>query len=350
MRLIAKFENKEQARRFLGYLIQENCPGLLENDGQEHAVWVYDEDQYEKATTLLEKFSNPEFKETIREEAILQEKETGPIPLSEDPIFLAQVQDLKKKMLSKALYQRFNARITRLIILFCSFLLVLNVFYHVRNAQAPDGSNLYSPLDRLLCYDVPLSPNDPSYARSWQGIYPILEGAPESKGTLFAPKFQEILKGQIWRLITPIFLHAGLIHLLFNMLWLWLLGKQIEERILASRYLVLTVLLAALTNTVQYLLSGPNFIGYSGVVCGLAGFIWAKQKISPWEGYPIPKSTLNFLFIFVFGIGLVQVVAFLLSYMQIATLPINIANGAHISGVFFGALLARLHYFDRQKK
>ena len=37
-------------------------------------------------------------------------------------------------------------------------------------------------------------------------------------------------------------------------------------------------------------------------------------------------------------------------HISFINLTLNIANSAHISGLFFGALFARLHYFDRQKK
>lgn len=348
MRLVTKFHSKEQAKRFLAYLIQEKIQGLLESDDKEYSVWIYEEDQIDEALELLNKFSNPEFKEEISQEVIQKEKETGPIPISEDPIFLAQVKEIKAKMQARSLYLKFNSQITKIFILICFFLLTFNVYYHVIESAA--GKKVtFTPIDNLLCFDTPVEPGIDS-SIVWQGFYPIIENWQKNQSQLAADKFIKIKEGQIWRLFTPCLLHAGLIHLLFNMLWLWMLGKQIEERLPKARYVVLILVLGALSNTCQYLLSGPNFVGFSGVICGLAGFIWMKQKISPWEGYPIPKSSLNFLFIFIFGIGLVQVLSFLLSYMQIVTFPINIANSAHISGLIFGAFLARLHYFDRQKK
>jgi len=349
MRLIAKFENKEKARRFLAYLMQENCNGLIEHDREEYAVWIYDEDLVEKAFELYQKFSHPEFNEEIKEDVAQKETEKGPLPISEDPIFLAQVKEIKRKIGAKALYQKLHANLTKFFIITCSFLLMVNIFFHVQTMKNGKIQTYYTPVDRALCFDEPVA-ESANLQKTWMGIYPILENWEQNKGQLSAPKFQKILSGEYYRLFTPCLLHAGLIHLLFNMLWLLVLGKQIEERLFSFRYLVLIVIVGAFSNLCQYLISGPNFVGFSGVICGMAGFIWVRQKVAPWEGYPIPKTSLKFLFIFIFGIALVQLITFLLSYFRFVNLPINIANGAHISGLLMGMLLARLHYFDRQRR
>jgi len=47
--------------------------------------------------------------------------------------------------------------------------------------------------------------------------------------TQYRGGLEDIFSGQIWRLITPIFLHFMVIHILFNMMWLWDLGGNVEK-------------------------------------------------------------------------------------------------------------------------
>jgi membrane associated rhomboid family serine protease len=350
MRLIAKLDSKEKAKRFSAYLEQEDCPALIEHESDGFSVWIYDEDHLQKANELYQKFIHPEFNVEIKEDVKEKPVETGPIPLSDDPIFLAQMQEIRKKMLAKAMYRTFHAKITQSFIFICSVFLMVNIFYYASYSSNPDKLKMPTPLMEALFYDAPFIPQEKQYEKNWPGYFMILENYDQMKPLLSAPKFTKILKGEFWRLFTPALLHGGILHLVFNMVWLWVLGKHIEERLRKQRYLVLILVLGIFSNTMQYLMTGANFMGFSGVICGFAGFIWARQKLTPWEGYPIPKSTLNFLFVFIFGVALVQLIAFIITYFKIVDLTLNIANAAHLSGLLLGAFLGRIHYFDRQKK
>ena len=51
----------------------------------------------------------------------------------------------------------------------------------------------------------------------------------------------EILSGQLWRLFTPIIIHFGIMHIAFNLLWLYQLGSVIEQRQNTKRMLTLVI-------------------------------------------------------------------------------------------------------------
>ncbi len=91
----------------------------------------------------------------------------------------------------------------------------------------------------------------------------------------------EVRHGQIWRLFTPMFLHFGILHIFFNMLWLRDLGSMIEARKNPWLLPVLVLVIAGASNLAQYWHTGPTFGGMSGVNYGLLGYIWMQGKFNP---------------------------------------------------------------------
>ncbi|MCY4183614.1 MAG: rhomboid family intramembrane serine protease [Gammaproteobacteria bacterium] len=128
------------------------------------------------------------------------------------------------------------------------------------------------------------------------------------------------------RTLAPMLLHFGELHLVFNMLWLWYFGRQLEPRRPRWLYPAVIALTSFTANTAQYLLGGGNnFGGMSGVVYGLLGFAWITQKLLPGTR-PILSDQM-------FGIFLVMLVA-----MEIFASS-WIATAAHLGGLLAGLFL-----------
>lgn len=144
---------------------------------------------------------------------------------------------------------------------------------------------------------------------------------------------------QFLQMLSPILLHAGPLHLVFNMLWLWELGKRIEPRQSTLRLLLAIVVLGLISNTAQYIYGGGrNFGGMSGVVFGLFAYIWMWQLIDPRSRLNLPGSLIGFM---------------LLSLVIMTVLQLNfIANEAHLggflAGVAYGAGTAAVKRSRRQ--
>ena len=131
-------------------------------------------------------------------------------------------------------------------------------------------------------------------------------------------------EGQPWRLFTPMFLHFGWLHILFNMWWMKDLGTAIE-RVFSARYLlVLVLVIAAFSHVLEYVMSGPKiFGGMSGVVYGLFAFIWIRGRFDPSFPYRIPQQLVTFMLIWLV-LGFTGWVG-------------PIANWVHSGGLFIGA-------------
>src|SRR5262249_23530572 len=83
--------------------------------------------------------------------------------------------------------------------------------------------------------------------------------------------FRDILRGQVWRLVTPIFLHFGVSHIVFNCLWMFMLASQVEERRGPYFYILLILVSAIISNAAEALYS-PAFGGMSGVGYAIFGY------------------------------------------------------------------------------
>ena len=151
----------------------------------------------------------------------------------------------------------------------------------------------------------------------------------------YQPALPEIRNGEIWRLVTPIFLHFGIFHLTFNLLWTWELGKIVEGR-QGSPWLGFVVLvIGVISNIAQYLVSGPVFGGMSGVVYGLFGYVWVQGNYNPGFGVRLNPSIVKLMlgwFVLCWS-GLLE-----------RLFGLNVANTAHTAGLISGIIIGFLVY------
>jgi len=103
---------------------------------------------------------------------------------------------------------------------------------------------------------------------------------------------------------------------------------------------------ALLGNVMQYLVGGPLFVGFSGVACALAGFIFSRKQKAPWEGYTVDVSIL---WLFCGYIGLLsglQILFFILAALGFGPMTFQIANTSHVVGGLVGITLGRMKSFS----
>lgn len=131
---------------------------------------------------------------------------------------------------------------------------------------------------------------------------------------------------QLWRWVTHAVLHFSVSHIVFNLLWWWQFGGDIEQRLGTARLVKIFALSAVLSGAGQFWVEGANFGGLSGVVYALVGYVWVFSKQVPTIGLNISPSMMIFLLIWL-------VLGFVQPFMAIA-------NTAHVIGLLSGLGLA----------
>ena len=141
-----------------------------------------------------------------------------------------------------------------------------------------------------------------------------------SDGTMDA-----IWSGEVWRLVSPIFLHFTVLHFLFNLLCLWDFGLQVEYRLGTPKYFGMVLVIAILSNFAQFEMVDGVFGGMSGVNYGLFGYVWVRGRLEPDSGFWVSQRTVTMM----------------LGWHVLCMIGIvpNIANWAHAGGLIAGVAM-----------
>jgi GlpG protein len=280
MRQAGTLPSKQDAERFANYLLSLGITSKVEQASDGWSIWIHDENQIPRSKQELEQFERQPADERYQ--------------VAEQAARAGRREAAEKKRLAQKNY------------------------IDMRNEWASPWRR--RPVTLLLI------------AASVFATYGLSD--PTETELMFS--MPDILQGQVWRLITPIFLHASPLHLLFNMWWMYDLGTLIERRLRLFVFLVLVLAIALASNYGQFLYSGPNFVGMSGVVYGLFGYAWVRGRLDPTCGLYLRGD----------------IAIWMVGWMLICIInpTMNVANTAHVVGLIAGAVLGVLPNVPRLLK
>ena len=297
MRQVGSLPNEQHAQLFTDYLVTQGISAQAEQEDGRWVIWVRDENHVETAAETLETFEENPSDERYRDatncaETIREEEFRGRAAARKNVI------DVRTQ------WGQGLARRAPLV----SVLIGLSVLVTIVTNR---GKHMEPVLAHLTICDF--------------------EPAESGMVRYSSDYLKQIKEGQVWRTVTPIFIHFGIIHLLFNMYILYYFGSQIESRRRTPSFAVLVLILAVTSNVAQAYLAqnfpsdvfgrSPKFGGMSGVNYGLFGYVWMKTLYDPSSGLQVSRFTVFMLLFW-----------FLICFMP--SMPV--ANGAHGVGLGVG--------------
>ncbi len=308
MRQLATLPAEDQARAFADYLLTLRIETRIDPEPGGWAVWVCDEDRVAQARAELEQFTrnpaDPRYGRAAREAEALRRQED-----QAERSYARRHVEMRDRFNDPAAPR---ARpVTWLLIAAC-----VAVFLFTKGGDSP--ASHATPVFRAVVIEPPFE--TPEGWKVWNSL-------------------RHVRAGEVWRLVTPIFLHFGLFHLVFNLMWLHWLGGQVEARRGPARYLLFVVACAALSNLAQYYWGNPDWVsglvpvfkrnpifgGMSGVNYGLFGYVWMRARFEPASGFVMTGSAV-FMMVGWFFLCFTGYVG-------------PIANAAHAVGFGFGLLI-----------
>jgi GlpG protein len=299
MRMIGHLDGEEKARNFADYLYVQGIDNQIEPDkGDSWAVWILREEDLERGRALLNNFaSNPNDPRFLNHAAAAEEMR--------EQKRREQIEYEKRMKRGRNIFRPMMAYgfgpVTSVLILI-SVAVFIAGYVH-----APWVGEL--PLTQAYL----VHENEMGF---WQAFLVRVTHVPQL--------MPEVFSGQVWRLITPIFIHFSILHIFFNMLWMRDLGSMIEARQGSLLLIVMVLIVAIISNVTEFFFVGGTFGGMSGVVYGLFGYIWIRGRRDPGSGLFLHPTTVTMMIIWLF-VCMIGVMG-------------PVANAAHASGLLVGML------------
>ena len=285
MRMIGNIPSDTDAERLSDYLVTLGVENMVEENaaGDAWLVWVEHDDHLDRGKAELEAFlqnpADPKYGEVVTEraESIRQEKEQAKEKRR------ARCVDFRTRWSEP---QQWAAPLTlALVIVSC----IVTMTTQLGTKMDPLGYRLsiddYSK-------DQPVAEERPPRRGVGRGRVP-----PPAQ---WRTGLEGVRRGEVWRLVTPIFLHFGILNLIFNMFWIRDLAGMVELRLGTWRLAGIVVLATIIPNLAQYYWSGPQFGGVSAIIYALFAYVWIKQRYEPWLGLGVSDTTAIILTVFFF--------------------------------------------------
>jgi GlpG protein len=310
MRQAGTIKDERDAQRFAAWLVTQRIEAHAEPEGGAWAVWVRDEDQLPKAREALAKFQvNPQDAKYRDAERTAQQ-------------VLREEEEQRQRARGNVVEMRGQWSTGRAIARRCPLVMVLIAASVLVTLFIPAESSSQAGADPTLYESLQFT-------------------GPQPEGAAGYDAWAGLRRGQVWRLVSPIFIHYGMMHLFFNMIVLFSLGGQIENR-RGSRFMAMLVLVLAVTSNVAQAVElslispGSEFGGMSGVGYGIFGYLLIKVKFDNRDGYYL-SQLMTILMIGGFILSLAR--AFPETDGILGFMP-AIANTAHTVGFFVGVAIA----------
>lgn len=314
MRRIGSLPDRALAARFVDYLTTCSIEGSSDGGESGFDVWIRDEQDVERAREELARFrADPDAKEfDVSQQASRLRRERA----AEQTRKLRIRKSLEKKTGGGAPW-RGGAAWQRKTPVTVGIIVIAVVIGFATNMGNPivtrDGKTLTTE------------------AKIFRTLTFVDWGTYRETGDGFA----SLKGGQLWRLVTPMFLHGDAFHLAFNMIMLYMLGSALERihgSLLYGGLILGTQIVGMLVQVLlpdwfpEGLRGSFNAIGASGAVFGLFGFLWFRPNFDPSYPIQIPPSS----------------VVIMIGWLLICMTPLiqGIANGAHLGGLLAGMAAA----------